>query len=202
VATLTVTTNPCACLCRAQNLLLVGIGAILVTGWRWHRRAGHAPTPAALPGATAAVGACPHARVSGARGPPPGPSPARAVGRPASLAWLRGPAAPLGPGPGAAGPPSGRRSWRRPQRACCVGCGATHVLVAAVVLPRRADRVESSGRRGGPPPTAAGTGRSRPPWAAARHGAGLLHHARQRAGWLRALAMRQVFEFDPCSGRS
>src|SRR6266511_3635706 len=41
--------------------------------------------------------------------------------------------------------PGGQRSWLRPRRACCAGCGATHVLLPAACLPRRADRVESVG---------------------------------------------------------
>src|SRR6266511_1431243 len=35
--------------------------------------------------------------------------------------------------------PGGQRSWLRPRRAGCAGCGATHVLLPAAYLPRRAD---------------------------------------------------------------
>jgi hypothetical protein len=97
--------------------------------------------------------------------------------------------------------PGGQRSWVRPRRACCAGCGATHVLLAAAVLPRRADRVESVGAA----LLAAADGRGHRPIAAALGlppdtVRGWLRRARQRAGWLRALAMRQAFELDPVLG--
>ena len=95
----------------------------------------------------------------------------------------------------------GQRAWVRPRRACCAGCGATHVLLAAVVLPRRADGVEVVGAA----LLAAAGGRGHRPIAAALGVPpdtvrGWLRRARQRAGWLRALAMRQAFELDPVLG--
>jgi hypothetical protein len=95
----------------------------------------------------------------------------------------------------------GRQSWVRPRRARCAGCGATHVLLAAAVLPRRADRVESVGAA----LLAAAGGRGHRPVAAALGlppdtVRGWLRRARQRAGWLRALAMRRAFEADPTLG--
>ena len=95
----------------------------------------------------------------------------------------------------------GRRSWVRPRRACCAGCGATHVLLAAAVLPRRADRVEVVGAA----LLAAADGLGHRPIAAALGVPpdtvrGWLRRARERAGWLRALAMRRAFEADPVLG--
>jgi Domain of unknown function (DUF6431)/Helix-turn-helix domain len=95
----------------------------------------------------------------------------------------------------------GQRSWLRPRRARCAGCGATHVLLAAVVLPRRADRVESVGAA----LLAAADGRGHRPIAAALGlppdtVRGWLRRARRQAGWLRALAMRRAFEADPTFG--
>jgi hypothetical protein len=95
----------------------------------------------------------------------------------------------------------GQRSWVRPRRACCAGCGATHVLLAAVVLPRRADRVEVVGAA----LLAAADGVGHRPIAAALGVPpdtvrGWLRRARERAGWLRALAMRRAFELDPTLG--
>jgi hypothetical protein len=97
--------------------------------------------------------------------------------------------------------PGGQRSWVRPRRACCAGCGATHVLLAAAVLPRRADRVESVGAA----LLAAAGGLGHRPIAAALGlppdtVRGWLRRARRRAGWLRALAMRQALEADPALG--
>jgi transposase-like protein len=137
--------------------------------------------------------------VSGDRGPRRDPSPARAGRRPAGLPRLWGPPAPVGPRPGAAGPP--RQSWVRPRRACCAGCGASHVLLAATSLPRRADRVEVVGAA----LLAAAGGRGHRPIAAALGVPpdtvrGWLRRARERAGWLRALAMRRAFEADPTLG--
>jgi len=95
----------------------------------------------------------------------------------------------------------GQRFWVRPRRACCAGCGATQVLLAAVVLPRRADRVEVVGAA----LLAAADGLGHRPIAAALGlppdtVRGWLRRARQRAEWLRALAMRQAFELDPVLG--
>jgi hypothetical protein len=75
------------------------------------------------------------------------------------------------------------------------------VLLAAAVLPRRADRVEVVGAA----LLAAADGRGHRPIAAALGlppdtVRGWLRRARQRAGWLRALAMRRAFEFDPMLG--
>src|SRR5512132_4437686 len=89
----------------------------------------------------------------------------------------------------------------RPRRACCAGCGATHVLLAAVVLPRRADRVEVVGAA----LLAAAGGRGHRPIAAALGlppdtVRGWLRRARERAEWLRALAMRRALEADPVLG--
>jgi hypothetical protein len=95
----------------------------------------------------------------------------------------------------------GQRSWVRPRRACCAGCGATHVLLAATSLPRRADRVEVVGAA----LLAAAGGWGHRPIAAALGlppdtVRGWLRRARERAGWLRALAMRRAFELDPMLG--
>lgn len=97
--------------------------------------------------------------------------------------------------------PGGRQSWVRPRRACCAGCGATHVLLAAAVLPRRADRVEVVGAA----LLAAAGGRGHRPIAAALGlppdtVRGWLRRARQQAEWLRALAMRRAFELDSTLG--
>lgn len=97
--------------------------------------------------------------------------------------------------------PGGQQSWVRPRRACCAGCGATHVLLVAAVLPRRADRVESVGVA----LLAAAGGRGHRPIAAALGlppdtVRGWLRRSRGRAEWLRALAMRRTFELDPTLG--
>jgi hypothetical protein len=95
----------------------------------------------------------------------------------------------------------GQRTWVRPRRARCASCGATHVLLAATVLPRRADRVESVGTA----LLAAAGGRGHRPIAAALGlppdtVRGWLRRARQRAEWLRVLAMQRAFEVDPMLG--
>jgi Domain of unknown function (DUF6431) len=94
--------------------------------------------------------------------------------------------------------PGGRR-WRlRPRRARCAGCGATHVLLPAGVLPRRADSSESVGIA----LLAAATGRGHRPIAQtlgvpADTARGWLRRARQQAPWLRALATRLAYQTDP-----
>ena len=142
-------------------------------------------------------------RVSGDRGTGRGPSPARAGRRRAGLPGLWGRLGPWGHArPRPVRHAGGRRSWARPRRARCGGCGATHVLLAAAVLLRRADRVESVGAALLADRRRRGTGRSPPHWAC-RPTRGWLRRARQRAGWLpRALAMREPWRPTRCSGRS
>jgi len=77
--------------------------------------------------------------------------------------------------------PGGQQSWVRPRRACCAGCGATHVLLAAAVLPGGPTGWSRSGRRCWPPPVAGAPADRRRLGPAARHGAGLVA-ARPPAG--------------------
>jgi hypothetical protein len=97
--------------------------------------------------------------------------------------------------------PGGRRSWLRPRRVCCAGCGATHVLLPAACLPRRADRVESVGAA----LLAAADGLGHRPIAAALEVPpdtvrGWLRRARRRAEWLRVQATALAYQADPSLG--
>jgi hypothetical protein len=70
---------------------------------------------------------------------------------------------------------------RRPRRSCCSGCGATHVLVPASMLARRADAVAVIGA--GLLAKAAGLGHR-------RISAGLARPVSTVRGWLRRFARR------------
>lgn len=97
--------------------------------------------------------------------------------------------------------PGGRRSWLRPRRACCVGCGGTHVLLPAVCLPRRANRVEAVGAA----LLAGAAGQGHRPIASslgvpADTVRGWLRRARRRAEWLRVQATGLAYQADPSLG--
>jgi len=203
LATLTVTTDGVQGRCRLRTPLLTGPDAMLRINWRAGGLAGHAPTP---------------------------PAPSRVGCRGGTLlAWEERPvivvldeqdarrqldagrlACPgcggrLGPWGHAKArqvrQPGGQRSWLRPRRACCAGCGATHVLLPAACLPRRADSVEAVGAA----LLAGAAGLGHRPIAnslgvPADTVRGWLRRARQRAPWLRVLATGVAYRADPSLG--
>jgi hypothetical protein len=90
----------------------------------------------------------------------------------------------------------------RPRRACCRGCGVTHVLLPACCVARRRDGAEvigaalvASARGAGHRPIAERLGR--PPGTVR----GWLRAARGRSGLLRASGSRWAFTLDTALGR-
>jgi hypothetical protein len=153
-----------------------------------------AATPAApFPGRAASSG-MDDDRGSGYRGGPAGAGPPQAA-----LPGLRPAAAAVGPGSGADGPGAGRRGRGGAPGPCrCTGCGVTHVVLDAGLLPRRSYTAALIGQA----LVAAALGRGHRLIArdlAVPHGTvrGWIRRDRRSADQLRIAGIRAVVALDP-----